>query len=391
MTDPPACTDAAPIGDCASSATPAGAIADPFVGVTDWLNPTGSSANPFERYDLTDLTIGVSIPTEVDLAASTVWLLRYDTVAGTYSTTSTTAAAANTLDAAALANVVGVSVTFQNTDPATTGGNITEANNLNVTMNTRLRTTLRSSGADQVLNAGQTRNVTNRVAAQSYDPILSTGVVAADRDATVITLTGGVINVAPTKSVSPTAITEPQRDQAVTVTVGANQGLDPRSTLSPSQVRVRDDSVSSPEFWDSFDLTSLGTITAPDGADRVTVAVYGPYGPGATMAWINDGPSTIGAAALPGGASDRSLIEGIEFTYTRRRRFLLSDTASSELVDNGTVHRTTARHLPLERGADHLRGGCHGRQHRQRAEFTPQRSVRREADHRECEPDSREP
>ncbi len=316
VTDPPACTDGAAVTLCASDATAAGAVADPFTASVDWLNPVDSSVNPFERYDLTKLTIGVSRAAEVDLGSSTVWLLRH--AGGTYSTTTTTAAAANALDPAELADVVGVSVTFQGSDPATSGGTITSANNLTVAMDLRLRTTIRSSDAVQQLSAGQTVGVTNRTVAQSYDPVLSNGVVAADLADVGITLTGGVINVAPTKSVSPATILEVDRERIVTVTVGANQGDDPTSSLSPAEVWVRDDVASSPDFWDRFDLTGLGAITPPSGADRVTVSAYGPYGAGGAMSWIDDGPTTIAAAALPSvAAADPSLIEGIEYMFAR--------------------------------------------------------------------------
>ncbi|MEZ5297252.1 MAG: hypothetical protein R2697_13525 [Ilumatobacteraceae bacterium] len=318
VTDPPSCTDADPITACAGSPSAVGATADPFTAPIDWLNPIDSSANPFERYDATGIDIAASIPSEVDLDATTVWLLRYDDTSDTYSTEQTTATAVNALDVAALADVVGVSVTFQDTDPATDGGSITPANRLTIAVEMRLRTHLRSSGAVQELGAGQTVDVTNRVVAQSYDPIVAPGVIAADLDDVDIVLTGGVIDVSPTKSVAPATITEPERTRPVTVTLGANQGTAPRSTLSPAEVWIRDDATSSPEFWRRFDLTALGPITAPSGADRVTVAVYGPYGPGDSMVWVDDGPVPIASVALPGAAaSDPSTIEGIEFTFTR--------------------------------------------------------------------------
>lgn len=316
VTDPPACTDEAAVALCTSVGTAAGAIADPFTASIDWLNPASSSANPFERYDLTNLTIGASLAGQVDLAASTVWLLRSN--GGSFSTTRTTAAAANALDADALADVIGVSVTFQGTDPVSNGGSITSANNLTVVMDVQLRTTIRSSGADQQLAAGETVGVTNRTVAQSYDTVLSDGVRAADLADVGVTLTGGVINVAPTKSVSPTTILEVDRDQRVTVTVGANQGSNPTSTLSPARVWVRDDIATSPGFWDRFDLVELGAINAPSGADRVTVAVYGPYGTAGAMGWIDDGPTAIVSAALPSAAAlDPRLIRGIEFRFDR--------------------------------------------------------------------------
>ena len=327
VTDPPSCTDAAPIGSCAGDATAAGATADPFAASIDWLNPTASSANPFDRYDLTSVAIGSSLPVEVDLDATVVWLLRYDSATETFSSTATTASAANSLDATALADVVGVSVTYQASDPAADGGSITADNDLTVTMGLQLRTTVRSSGEPQELLAGETADVTNRAVAQSYDPILSGGVVAADLADVHHELTGGVLNVAPSKSVSPTTLAEPDRDLPVSVELGADQGADPRSTLSPTEVWLRDDIVSSPDFWNHFDVTGLGTIDGPNGADEVTVSVRGPYGPGGATTWIDDGPTPIAAAAIPAAAAaDMSQIDGIEFRFTRSDGAFFSTT-----------------------------------------------------------------
>lgn len=129
--DPPACTDSESIALCQSDGTVAGALADPFTEGVDWLTNAGQGS-PFDRFDLTGVSIAASIPAQVDLGASTAWLLRYS--GGTYTTEATTAAAVNAMTTADLADVVGVSVTFQGSDPATTGGTITAANVLTMTM-----------------------------------------------------------------------------------------------------------------------------------------------------------------------------------------------------------------------------------------------------------------
>lgn len=314
VTDPPACADGEAMALCQSAATAAGADADPFTADIDWLTAAGQG-NPFDRFDLRKVTISAAIPAQVDLAASTVWVLRY--VDGEYTTLQTTAAAINAMDAATLADVVGVSVTFQATDPATTGGTITAANVLSVVMDTQLRTQLRSSGEPQTVGANDRVGVANRVFAQSYDPILSDGEPTGARDAVAVTLTGGDLNVAPTKTVSPNALTEPTRDTPVTVTLGANQGTDPVSTLSPAEVRLTDDVENSPEFWDAFDFTGLGTITAPAGADRIRVAVFGPFGADGVDEWVESAATTIAGATVPIAADRFADIEGVRFAFTR--------------------------------------------------------------------------
>jgi large repetitive protein len=316
LTDPATCTDTALAG-CQSAGTPGGAIADPFdtSGATDYLdNP--SVPNPFQRFDVTRITIAASIPAEVDLAATRVWLLRWS--AGLYTTQQTTASAVNALTAEQLADVVGFSVTFQGADPAANGGTITQGNSLTVAVDSRLRPTLRSTGEDQVLRADQTRDVTNRVFAQSYDPVTSPGVVTGDvADATTV-LTGGVINVTPTKGVSPGTITQPDADadrDTVTVTLGADQGSDPRSTLSPSKV-VIEDQAKSPGFWDAFDFAGLGSVTLPQGADRVQVDLYD------GSQWVLGAPAAT--AVLP--AVPLAQVQGIRFTFTRANGALFSTT-----------------------------------------------------------------
>lgn len=314
VTDPPVCADGDAMAECQSAGTAAGATADPYTGDVEWLTAPGQG-NPFERFDLRKVTISAAIADQVDLGASVVWLLKY--ADGDYSTVRTTAAAVNAMDAAALADVVGVSVTFQGTDPAVSGGTITSANVLRVVMDTQLRPEFRTTGAPQTVAANARVGVANRVFAQSYDPILSDGRLTGARDAVAVTLTGGDLNVAPTKSVSPSALTEPTKDTPVTVTLGANQGTNPVSTLSPAEVRLTDDITGSPEFWDSFDFTGLGAITLPAGADRVTVAVYGPFGADGSDEWVASAPTAVADATVPVAADRYGEIEGVRFSFSR--------------------------------------------------------------------------
>ncbi len=302
LTDPATCTDTT-LGGCATTADAAGATGDPFDTSVNLLNDP-SLATPFDRFDITDVTVAASIPGEVDLAASTVWLLRYD--GDVYTTEQTTAAALNALGAAALSDVVGISVTFQGTNPAA-GGTITQANRLSVTIDSVLRPTLRSTGANQVLPAGSTVDVTNRSFAQAYDLVTSPGTQTGDIDDATVVLTGGLVNITPTKSVNPTRINQPAPNVPVTVTLGANQGSSPRSTLSPQRV-VIEDHADSPEFWNTFRFTGLGTVTLPAGANRVQVDVHDGTG------WVTGTPAA--AAALPPGI-DLADVQGIRFTYSR--------------------------------------------------------------------------
>lgn len=316
ITDPAPCEDTADVEDCQGVGTAAGALADPFADRDDWLT-NEAIQNSFERFDIQNVTIAASITDQVDLDESVVWVLRYDAVNDTYSTQQTTAAAVNAMTADDLADAVGLSVAYQGTDPATTGGTITPDNRLTISYDTQLRTTLRSTGENQVLGAARTIDVNNRVFAQSFDPILSDEVPTGDLAVAGVVLSGGDINVAPAKSVNPDSLLEPTRTTPVAVTLGANQGTDPRSTLSPSEVWLRDDITSSPQFWDAFDFTGLGDIVAPQGADQVTVSVFGPFGADDALEWVASDATPIGDAVVPVAADDYGEIQGIQLSFTR--------------------------------------------------------------------------
>ncbi|AEI10597.1 LPXTG-motif cell wall anchor domain protein [Cellulomonas gilvus ATCC 13127] len=306
VTDP-ACSDFDVQQGCAL----AQATADPFAATVDWLAP-GSAPSMFDRFDLTRVQLAASVPAEVDLTRSVAWLLRYD---GTgYTSESTTAAALVAMTPAQLADVVGVSVTFQGTDPATTGGTISRDDVLTLTLTTRLRTHLRSSGEVQQLAAGRSVDVENHAYAQSYDPVLAPTALAAGTDDAHVPLTGGDIDVLANKSISPATLTAPRRAEPLTVTLGATQAT---STLAPAEVRLRDDVDGSPDFWDRFDLVGLGAISLPAGADRVRVDVLGPFGADGVRTWVSGTAATPGTVQLPVSGADLARVQGIRFTFLR--------------------------------------------------------------------------
>ncbi len=312
--DSPACTDTDPVATCRGPATAADAVADPFPLGVQWLTEAGRG-NPFDRFDLRDVTISASIPAQVDLTKSVVWLLHYS--AGTYSTTSHFASDVNAMNDATLSDVVGISVTFQGSNPAIDGGSITSGNALTVRLDTRLRTHLRSSGVAQTVGANARLTVPNRGFAQSYDPILNSGVQTGALAAASARLTGGDINVAAVKTISPAALTEPTRNGVVTVTLGANPGSAPVSSLAPAEVRLTDDTLTSPGFWNQFSFTGLGSLTAPAGADQVVVSVYGPFGPAGTMTWVSSAATPVAGATVPVPIGQYPDIQGVRLAFSR--------------------------------------------------------------------------
>jgi len=311
VTDP-ACSDAdVQTSPCALDEP----TADPFATSVDWLAP-GGTPSVFDRFDLVDVDVTAGLPAEVDLAASTAWVLRYDN--GRHRSERTTAAALAAMTPDQLADVVGVSVTFQGSTPQTTGGTITQANELRLVLTTRLRTHLRSTGEEQGLGAAATVDVDNHAYAQSYDPVLDPDgeVLAAGTAHAGVRLTGGDINVGVTKTITPSTVTEPTRSQPLTVRLTADQGSAPVGTLAPALVRLQDDVVTSPGFWDAFDLVGVGTTTLPAGADRVAVDVYGPFGPDGTTAWLAGTPVAAGPA-LPVAAERLTDVQGVRVVFSR--------------------------------------------------------------------------
>ena len=314
VTDSPGCLDTAPITDCETPGTATDAVADPFDTSIDWLTRADGN-NPFDRFTLTNIDVVASAPTEIDRDASVVWLLRYN--AGVYTTEQTTVTDAHGMTASELADVVGVSVTYQGTDPATTGGTISASNRLQLVLDVHARTHLRSTGAVHNLVANETIHVPNGAFAQSYDPVLNPGQQNGAYATATAVLTGGDINVGAVKTVSPTLITEPKRHDPITVTIGANQGTAPASTLAPAEVRLTDSALTSPEFWDYFNFVGLDSVTAPAGADRVVVSVYGPFGPGGAYTWVDSAKQELTSVQIPVVASQYPLIEGVQFVFSR--------------------------------------------------------------------------
>ncbi|WP_141014695.1 DUF5979 domain-containing protein [Nocardioides sambongensis] len=344
VTDPATCSDTDLLG-CQSPPSPADAVADPFDTDVDHLTDA-DTPNAFERFDATAITIGASIPAQVDLTASTVWLLRY--AGGSYTTEQTTAAAVNAMTAAQLSDVVGISVTYQPTAPATSGGTITQANDLSIVIVSRLRATLRSSGEPLVLRAGQTYDQVNRGYAQAYDPITSPDVRTGDVDDATVRITGGVVNVQATKAVSPDRITEPQNvadADTVRVVLGADQGTNPRSTLSPSEI-VIEDQADSPDFWDSFDFAgNVAVLQMPAGADQVRADLYD------GDAWVTGTAGPASALALP--AVPAGEVQGVRFVFSRADGAILSSTVPAPNwtarvgydADLRTTYRTSGEDL----------------------------------------------
>ncbi|MEA5052199.1 MAG: hypothetical protein VB093_01970, partial [Propionicimonas sp.] len=311
------------VSDPSSTITPATAW-NPDVFTTASYDPAN---NPFEKFTLTG--IGFTTLSMIDRDASKVALWRYD--AGATSVDVVTVNQAAALTASELADVVGVSVVYQSTDPATTGGLIPQgsstANLLTMTLDTQLRATLRSTGAN--ITGGV--DVDNLATAQSYDPILGPASApnAAGRDGVALLSAG--LDVTASKSLSPDAILQTAPSVPVTVTLGATDGT---STAAAESATIADTDA---EFWDAFAFTSLGSVTRPQGADLVRVDVQLDD----SSTWVTG--TAAATAALPGSVTDTEQITGIRFVFLNADGRPFSATAPSRDWSATAVFTVTLR------------------------------------------------
>lgn len=309
VTDPMPC-DSGDLSSCLND--PAEWAADPYAGAA-----YDAATNPFERFDLTGVSF--TTPAGVDRTTShvTLWHRAAD---GTLSTTVASIDATQALGEAQLADVVGVSVVYQGTDPSVTGGTIgtVPGNDMVMSLATRVRVDLRSQPGTAV----GPFPVVNLTFAQGYDPVLypdGQGSQPSDSGEADVILTAGKLGVEATKQISPDNLLEVDRDDPVTATLTATSGTGTdAATVPTNEVRLEDTDA---DFWNAFRLDSLGAVTLPAGADqaKVDVQVNG------STTWVEGVSSPT--AALPASVTDPSTITGIRFTFDRADGGLFSNTA----------------------------------------------------------------
>lgn len=307
VSDPMPCSTTT---DCV--ADPADPDPDVFTG-----NTYDPATNPFERFTLTGVDVEIPASVPIDTAVSQVALWRYDDGDTTVDTMSIDALRA--LDADALADVVGISVVYQSTDPAETGGLIPRgstagngSNLLSLVLHTQLRPTLRS---DQTVDVTGGVEVNNVAQAQTHDPVLGASDAPHAESAVPVTLVAGHLDVTASKTITPGTILETSPDEPITVTLGATDGSANVSAETASIIDVDE------EFWQTFRLVDLGAVTRPAGADlvRVDVQVNG------TDDWIEGAAAPD--AALPAEISDLSTVTGIRFVFLNEPTRPFSATA----------------------------------------------------------------
>ncbi|WP_238439446.1 hypothetical protein [Microbacterium sp. JZ31] len=298
VTDPMPCTDAT-VTDCELPADGWGA--DPFAAAE--YDP---ATNPFERVDLMRIAFEIPSGSGVDTRASrvTLWLRAAD---GALSTRVLPLADAAALDAAALADVVGVSVLYQGADPAAAGGSIATGVDLTMKLDTRLRITERSDADAPV----EPVTVPNAAFAQSFDPVLFPRAAAYADDPADVPLVDGELDVTAAKTISPGSLLEKDRANPVTVALEATDG---DATVATQEVVIED---VDQNFWSRFRLVSVDGVQLPRGADQVRVDVQH------DGEWIAGTPAAT--ATLPDVPVEQ--ITGLRFVFTRADGGVFSRTA----------------------------------------------------------------
>jgi hypothetical protein len=328
----PALTDSDGVPNGPLSQTPldpASAQADPFAGVTDlsdssYYGGTDFAGSFFDRFDIVNATATASVAASISTTDSLVHLLRYN--GGMLSHQTITALELNSMTESDLADVIGLSITFQGADPVANGGSIAGGQSVSLTLDTRPRATFRLSGAEQRLDVNAvTVAVPNTAFAQSYDPVQFqsshpfptefdrgySGALSAAGPGTIY-LSGGVLATKAYQTISPTSLTEPTRATPITVTLRG----DAWNSNQKATELVFEDGPANADFWDNVAFTGLTSVSLPDGADQVSLCAYGAFD-GDPAAWVCSAPGPTSTAELAVDAADYPLVQGLRAVFSK--------------------------------------------------------------------------
>lgn len=268
----------------------------------------GSPETPFDAFDLVRID-GISVP--AGATSSTVEL----TTAGGV-TTGYTIAQALALTAAQMADVVSIRVLHT--------GRIQAGESSTIVFITRLRATLRSTGA--VVSAAADSPVPNLAQASVSDEGGAPGGTPTTDASAQMPLADGFLTVTANKSITPTQQTEPD-DSPVTVNLSGQPG----GTIRARRITLTDETGT---FWNAFDFRGFASplvLTAP--IDRVEIDVCtGRAFADPTASCEADGGTWIlgvpqseadaNATPLPAGVAAGD-VEGIRFVFTEQNGALL--------------------------------------------------------------------
>ena len=249
---------------------------NPAVGTSPFAGRTFATetANHFNTFNVTGISFAAfPASSQIDETQSTVELWLYNSgtpITQSFSIAQIKAGAANLL----MSDVIGVSVTYQGTDPETNGSRIVANDALTMYLDVQLRSHYRVSGA--VVTGGPVGSaipVTNTAAARGQDLIVAPNLELKDDANAQVNLTNAGIEVLLAKTISvtntlpgtnATTIYEAAPQAPVTVTLTATPGT---STAPLKSLRIEDTTAA---FWQKFEFVSFGTGTNPTDANQRT-------------------------------------------------------------------------------------------------------------------------
>lgn len=115
------------------------------------------------------------------------------------------------------------------------------------------------------------------------------------------------------------------------------------ASLTLQDPSVADDAAAALDTSNPFrlvDFTGFGAVTAPAGADRVTVDAY-VYNAG-SWTWVTGTPTAIGDIALPGGV-DPAEVAGLRFAFTSTEGAAITAAGAPGSVEVEVAQRATDR------------------------------------------------
>ncbi|WP_105609296.1 DUF5979 domain-containing protein [Microbacterium halophytorum] len=226
----------------------------PFEGRDFDAEAASAAGNHWDEFNVTGISFQ-DLPSYIDKDQSTVELWLYNGGSPTTANYSIAEIEAGAADAD-LADAIGVSVTYQGTDPETNGNRIVAGDDLTMRLDVQLRAEHRSTG--EPVEGGEDGvpvSVPNEARTLGQDVVINPDAEPADEENAEALLDAASIDVGLTKDVTVgdggTTLIETDPDAPVHVNLVATPG---ETTAPLSQLTIEDTTA---EFWEKFELVSL--------------------------------------------------------------------------------------------------------------------------------------
>ncbi|MHA3683498.1 DUF5979 domain-containing protein [Leucobacter sp. HY1908] len=278
----------------------------PFAGRDFDAEAASNDGNTFDEFNLTGLTFA-ALPSYIDKSASTVELWLYNEGAESTVSYSIADVEAGLVPAAEFADAIGVSVTYQSTDPEANGNAIVAGDQLTVRLDVQMRATHRAGETATTPGtpitggeSGAAIPVFNSAQAVGQDSVIDPTDMPANNDDAEVLLTDASIDVLLEKQIAvrggATTLIEAEAETPVDVAIKATPGA---SKVPLSELTIED---TTPAFWSTFELVSL-----PEPASKPTNSDQYRYDYYVDGAWVAQ-------SAFTGELGD---VAGVRITFDR--------------------------------------------------------------------------